>query len=85
MLFVGDVIAEKHDVPRGSIMIDVACVFVLQIVIESFPVSSSGHLFLLKNLLGITINSFLFETLEHLAHGPMIVILGLILIALIII
>lgn len=41
----------------------------LQIVTESLPISSSGHVLLLEHLLRRTLQNSLFEILDHLSYG----------------
>lgn len=53
-----------------------------QIILESFPVSSSGHVTLLENLidffnLGLPIELSRSETLSHFLHGPTAVVLAM--------
>lgn len=50
----------------------------LQIVLESLPVSSSGHIFIIKKFLPDVLSGFSEKTLEvldHFAHGPTLVII----------
>lgn len=45
----------------------------LQIVTESFPISSGGHIFILEKILSLDLGKSLFEIFDHLSHGSAIV------------
>ncbi|MBU1008193.1 undecaprenyl-diphosphate phosphatase [Candidatus Dependentiae bacterium] len=46
-----------------------------QIVFESLPVSSSGHIFIIKKFLSLSFSKKTFDLLDHISHGPTLLII----------
>ena len=60
-------------------MVSLYLFFIVQIVLESFPVSSSGHIFLLKKFLqqiSCNISFFSYDVFVHILHGPTVAVIA---------
>lgn len=56
-------------------MIALLLTIICQIVCESLPISSSGHVFLIQTAFSFYISNNFYKVFDHLLHGPAIIII----------